>query len=206
MKRRYIPILVAVVLSSVAATSCKNAEAQVKENDKLYYPLAFGDDTLNLRQDKMTRVYIPPKKVLWSQGNVHDLENLLNADDGQADLVNASSCYMKSTNEEGASIILDYGRELHGALKLVVGSGSAADFKMRIRLGESVSETCSEISGGTAVLPGSGDRAGNERRHRRPPQHLPRIRFLPETCRQREVRQRADTSARTVQAQSRRRG
>ena len=151
MKRRYIPILVAVVLSSVAATSCKNAEAQVNDNNKLYYPLAFGDDTLNLRQDKMTRVYIPPKKVLWSQGNVHDLENLLNADDGQADLVNASSCYMKSTNEEGASIILDYGRELHGALKLVVGSGSAADFKMRIRLGESVSETCSEISGGTAT-------------------------------------------------------
>ena len=146
MKLRSIPVLAAVVLSSVATTSCKNAEVQVNDNNKLYYPLAFGDDTLNIRQDKMTRAYIAPKKVLWSQGNVHDLENLLNADDGQADLVNASSCYMKSTNEEGASIILDYGRELHGALKLVVGSGSAASFQMRIRLGESVSETCSEIN------------------------------------------------------------
>ena len=138
------------LLCCLAVTSCKKAEAQSIEN-KLYYPLAFGDDTLGLRQDRMTRVYIAPKKVLWSQGTVRDIENLLNADDGQADLVNASTCFMQSTKEEGASIILDYGRELHGALKLVVGSGSAADFKMRIRLGESVSETCSEISGGTAT-------------------------------------------------------
>ena len=58
---------------------------------------------------------------------------------------------MQSTKEENASIILDYGRELHGALRLVVGSGSEASFKIRVRLGESVSETCSEIENGTAT-------------------------------------------------------
>ena len=129
---------------------CQKVEAQ-EVDKKLYLPLTFGDDTLRIRQDRMTRVYVAPKKILWSQGTVRNLENLLDVDNGQADLVNYSSCFIQRTKEEDVSIILDYGRELHGALKLVVGSGSAANFRMRVRLGESVSETCSEIAGGTAT-------------------------------------------------------
>lgn len=138
------------LMCSLTIIFCQKTEAQ--EIDKtLYLPLTFGDDTLGMRQDRMTRVYVAPKKILWSQGTVRNLENLLDVDNGQADLVNASSCFMQRTKEEDVSIILDYGRELHGALKLVVGSGSAANFRMRVRLGESVSETCSEIAGGTAT-------------------------------------------------------
>lgn len=129
---------------------CQKVEAQ-EVDKKLYLPLTFGDDTLRIRQDRMTRVYVAPKKILWSQGTVRNLENLLDVDNGQADLVNSSSCFIQRKKEEDVSIILDYGRELHGALKLVVGSGSAANFRMRVRLGESVSETCSEIAGGTAT-------------------------------------------------------
>ncbi|MBO7468329.1 MAG: alpha-L-rhamnosidase [Bacteroidaceae bacterium] len=135
---------------SFAFTSCKKTDTDATEKG-LYLPLPFQDDTLRIRQDKMTRVFIAPKKILWSKGSVRNLENLLDVDDGQADLVNASSCFMQSTKDENASIILDYGHELHGALKLVVGSGSAASFKVRVRLGESVSETCSEIENGTAT-------------------------------------------------------
>lgn len=143
--RRLLSVL---YLFSLALT----APAQMLPADgKLLLPPAFGNDTLGIRQDKMTRAYIAPRKVLWSQGEVRNLENLLDADNGQADLVNASSCFMQSTKEGEASIILDYGRELHGAVKLVVGSGSAANFRMRVRLGESVSETCSEAEGGTAT-------------------------------------------------------
>lgn len=135
---------------SLTIIFCQKTEAQ-EVDKKLYLPLTFGDDTLGMRQDRMTRVYVAPKKILWSQGTVRNLENLLDVDNGQADLVNASSCFMQRTKEEDVSIILDYGRELHGALKLVVGSGSAANFRVRVRLGESVSETCSEIAGGTAT-------------------------------------------------------
>lgn len=138
------------LLCSLAITSCKKTETNVTDNG-LHLPLPFRNDTLRIRQDKMTRVFIAPKKVLWSKGSVRNLENLLDVDNGQADLVNASSCFMQSTKEENASIILDYGRELHGALRLVVGSGSEASFKIRVRLGESVSETCSEIENGTAT-------------------------------------------------------
>lgn len=150
MKRTVFSLIALALTSSLTIIYCQKAEAQ-EVDKKLYLPLTFGNDTLQMRQDRMTRVYIAPKKILWSQGIVRNLENLLDVDNGQADLVNASSCFMQRTKEKDASIILDYGRELHGALKLVVGSGSAANFRMRIRLGESVSETCSEIEGGTAT-------------------------------------------------------
>lgn len=150
MNRTIFSFLAIALTCSLTIFFCQKAEAQ-EEDKRLYLPLAFGNDTLGMRQDRMTRVYVAPKKILWSQGIVRNLENLLDVDNGQADLVNASSCFMQCTKEEDASIILDYGRELHGALKLVVGSGSAANFRMRVRLGESVSEDCSEIEGGTAT-------------------------------------------------------
>ena len=150
MKRIVFSLIALALTSSLTIIYCLKAEAQ-EVDKKLYLPLTFGNDTLRIRQDRMTRVYIAPKKILWSQGIVRNLENLMDIDNGQADLVNYSSCFMQRTKEKDASIILDYGRELHGALKLVVGSGSAANFRMRIRLGESVSETCSEIEGGTAT-------------------------------------------------------
>ena len=150
MKRTVFSLIALALTSSLTIIYCLKAEAQ-EVDKKLYLPLTFGNDTLRIRQDRMTRVYIAPKKILWSQGIVRNLENLMDIDNGQADLVNYSSCFMQRTKEKDASIILDYGRELHGALKLVVGSGSAANFRMRIRLGESVSETCNEIEGGTAT-------------------------------------------------------
>ena len=150
MNRTILSLLAIALTCSLTIIFCQKAEAQ-EEDKRLYFPLSFGNDTLGMRQDRMTRVYVAPKKILGSQGIVRNLENLLDVDNGQADLVNASSCFMQRTKEEDASIILDYGRELHGALKLVVGSGSAANFRMRVRLGESVSEACSEIEGGTAT-------------------------------------------------------
>jgi len=152
MRSKYVVWLAILLpLSACKPLDSTPAAAGQSAAGKLFLPPAFGDDTLGIRQDKLTRVYIAPRKVLWSQGSVRNPENLLDIDNGQADLVNASSCFMQSSKEEGASLILDYGRELHGALKLVVGSGSAACFSMRIRLGESVAETCSEIEGGTAT-------------------------------------------------------
>ena len=150
MKKASYSFIIMAMMCSFAITSCKKTETNATDNG-LHLPLPFQDDTLRIRQDKMTRVFIAPKKILWSKGSVRNLENLLDVDNGQADLVNASSCFMQSTKDENASIILDYGRELHGALRLVVGSGSEASFKIRVRLGESVSETCSEIENGTAT-------------------------------------------------------
>ena len=125
----------------VGMTEAKNARTS-----RLHFPLAFGEDTACIRQDKLTRLYIPPKRVVRREGNVHRSEKLLEPSTGQADLTASSVCQMVSKEGDLASVILDYGRELHGGLELVAGSGSAAFFPVRVRFGESVSETCSELA------------------------------------------------------------
>ena len=53
---------------------------QVQPADEgLIYPLAFGSDTTGIRQDKLTRAYISPQKVVWTKGNLQHTENLLDA-------------------------------------------------------------------------------------------------------------------------------
>ncbi len=48
---------------------------------------------------------------------------------------------MKTTGTDTASILLDYGRELHGGLQLVMGGSSRREPSLvRIRFGRSVSE------------------------------------------------------------------
>lgn len=55
---------------------------------------------------------------------------------------------MKSTQGEHPSILLDFGRELHGGLQIVTGRPSSHDpVRLRIRFGESASEAMSEIDG-----------------------------------------------------------
>ncbi len=46
--------------------------------------------------------------------------------------------------ERGAYVLLDFGRELHGGIRLVTGVGGAAVGRIRIRFGESVSEAMSQ--------------------------------------------------------------
>ncbi len=118
---------------------------------QLHFPPAFGGDTVNVRQDKMTRVYIAPKRIVWksNEAAVTDADKLLEINTGQADLFTDNMCHMINKGEQKASIILDFGRELHGGLKLVVSSCNPSLKPMfRLRFGESVTETCSETKEG----------------------------------------------------------
>ncbi len=55
---------------------------------------------------------------------------------------------MQNGDSDTTSILLDYGRELHGGIRLVIGSANAASSQVRIRFGESVGECCAEYDGG----------------------------------------------------------
>ena len=116
-----------------------------------YLPPVFGADSLRIRKDEMTRLYIPPQKVLWVSSDtlVTNAEALLLPGTGQAELGKKNMCTMHTVQGNTASILLDYGRELHGGLKLVLGSGKPwKATSVRIRFGESVSEACSQNDGG----------------------------------------------------------
>ena len=100
-----------------------------------------------VRRDDMTRVYITPKRVMWlsDPSLFGDTGVLLQPRSGQAEVGTRGMCSMHSTATDTASILLDFGVELHGGLKLVLGSSDCpTPVPMRIRFGESVGETFSD--------------------------------------------------------------
>ena len=113
-----------------------------------YLPPVFGADTTLFRKDIMTRTYITPKRIVWTSGDdcVQDAHFLLRPNTGQADIFGSNMCRFVTGGKGMASLILDFGRELHGGLKLVFSSCQPlATPQIRLRFGESLSETCSEL-------------------------------------------------------------
>lgn len=107
----------------------------------------FACMTANAQKDARTREYVTPVRVVWTQGEISNADALLNEGNGQADFMQRVHCDMKSTRKAHPAIILDFGRELHGGLQIVTGMGSDHNVHVRVRFGESVSETMSEIDG-----------------------------------------------------------
>lgn len=105
----------------------------------------------------IVREPVSPVKIIWmsdtSGTRIKHAEYLLNPGIGQAVLSGVKLCYLINKSDQKASVILDFGTELQGAIQIVTGmTGSKKPVKVRIRLGESVSETMSEIdSTGTAT-------------------------------------------------------
>lgn len=128
--------------------------------DRVHYPPTFGDDTLGIRQDKLTRAYITPRRIVWTSGSdaVVNPELLLRPNTGQSDIFGSGMCVLDSREGRQPSIILDFGRELHGGLSLFFSSVSPAKTpQVRLRFGESVTETCSELNTVSLVETGSNE-------------------------------------------------
>ena len=97
---------------------------------------------------EIERNYISPTRIVWQSDsvNIYNSSQLLKTGNGQADLFNEHLC--KLTNREGikTSILLDYGKELHGGLQIVTGRWKGnKPLTIRVRFGESVSEAMSEL-------------------------------------------------------------
>ena len=99
-----------------------------------------------LHKDKLDRAFIYPQRVVWTSSAtaVKGSEVLLEEGNGQVPSPSGRHCRMQNRGDDKASIILDYGRELHGGLKLCLRWGHRYPSLVRIRFGESVGETCSE--------------------------------------------------------------
>lgn len=106
--------------------------AQTSENQKHISPL--------------TREYLYPTRVVWHQGDVQGLDYLLETGDGQANLTNDQITVLTNGDVKG-SVVLDFGKEINGAVELVTGmwGGENTPRNVRIRFGESVAEAMSDI-------------------------------------------------------------
>lgn len=118
-------------------------------------PPVFAGDEANFRKDIMTRTYLTPKQIFWVSDAeaVRNSQLLLQPNTGQADIFGSGMCQLVSQNGKKASFILDFGHEIHGGLKIVISSVAPAKTpQFRIRFGESVSETCSELNSTTSLV------------------------------------------------------
>lgn len=88
----------------------------------------------------VTKEYILPVAVKAKE-NISGWENLLIAKPACVSFRNDGCCAFM---QKGAYVVLDFGKELCGGVRLIVGSTQAAA-QFRITLGESLTEACSNI-------------------------------------------------------------
>lgn len=110
-------------------------------------PPIFDQSRAQSAQSEATvRRFLSPVKILWKTGSITNAERLLKAGNGQADLSGKDMCSLKSDASGKASVLLDFGKELHGGLQLVTGQWKVSKpITVRIRFGESASEAMAEI-------------------------------------------------------------
>ena len=103
--------------------------------------------------DPRTRQYVVPARVIWTSpgDTVRNAEVLLQKRSGQATLGVSNPCVLQ--NKGGpAAILLDFGRELHGGVQVMVwNTKDNKPVRLRVRFGESVSEAMSDIGRKNAV-------------------------------------------------------
>ena len=115
-------------------------------------PVMRQDASLQTAKDELTRVYITPKRIVSKYAGkennlIKEEQHLLVQGNGQSEMSRKNCCWMTSTDHEKASLLLDFGHELHGGLKLVMGSSTRRQPSLvRIRFGESVGEAGSTTS------------------------------------------------------------
>lgn len=101
--------------------------------------------------DPRTRTYLAPVRIVWQNNGdlIQNRDALLKQGNGQGMLTNRDMCVFKSTSDQYPSILLDFGKEIQGGLRIVTGqSRSHKPVRVHIRFGESVSEAMTPIESG----------------------------------------------------------
>jgi len=104
----------------------------------------------NSQRSSMVKEFIVPQRIVWKSDNsgkyITNAENLMNPGNGQADLNTGTYFTMKSDNQVRPGVVIDFGRELQGGVRLVTTIDECnRHVKVRVRFGESVSEAMSDV-------------------------------------------------------------
>lgn len=136
MKRIFIPI------SFFICFFCCKGFAQ--------YPPSYSKDIIaGASVDPMKRILLTPQRIVWKSkdSSVQRSEVLLQKGTGQAFFGSQPVCRLTNKGNDTAGIILDFGKEIMGGLQITTSQSNRVTRKIRIRFGESVSETCSTVIG-----------------------------------------------------------
>ena len=103
-------------------------------------------------QDERDRLYLTPVAVKLVRGSVDNEKLLLKDRPCQVLFAKSEVCRMENgADGEKAALLLDFGRELHGFLRLTVSDVKSPNYRvnMTIRFGESAMEALSPWGGRT---------------------------------------------------------
>jgi alpha-L-rhamnosidase len=116
-------------------------------------PPVFGEEYNNkVAHSDLVKTYITPRKIIWQSDDsgefIKNTASLLNKGTGQVAVNDQNLCRLISSEENKPGILLDYGKEIHGGVKISMGiRPSKTPLKLRLRFGESVGEAMSDIGG-----------------------------------------------------------
>ncbi len=100
--------------------------------------------------DSRIKRYLLPEKIVWktasdAKSSIDNEKALFERKSGQIGFNSENATILKNTGGR-ASIVLDFGIELHGGIQLLTWScGNSKTARIRVRFGESVMETMSEV-------------------------------------------------------------
>ena len=122
-------------------------------------PPVFSSEIIEkATKDELTKYYLAPQRIIWMsdsiQGVITNSQILLQKGTNQPYFGQQPVC--RFVNKKGyAGMVLDFGKEIHGGIQLTTSQSNRVTRKVRIRFGESVSETMSDVIGdGTTGLEG----------------------------------------------------
>lgn len=106
-------------------------------------------------EDRRKRYFLAPTRVVRTWGDVSDAESLLTRTKTQATInPDDPPCVLRTTaGMPNAAILIDFGRELHGTVRVTVstvkriGTDKNIPFRARVRFGESISEATTAVGG-----------------------------------------------------------
>ena len=114
------------------------------------FPPSYTGNILSKAEvDPLKRVYLTPQRIVWKTNDslITNAELLLKKGEGQAYFENREVCRITNKGNEPTGLILDFGKEIHGGLQITTSQSNRVTRKIRVRFGESVSETCSNVIG-----------------------------------------------------------
>lgn len=115
-------------------------------------PVFNSDDEARASHSEMVKTYLTPTRIVWQSDDtgkhLQNQETLLVKGNGQVAVNDENLFRMVSDDKHKPGILLDYGKEIHGGVKISMGiRPSKTPLKLRVRFGESVSEAMSEMGG-----------------------------------------------------------
>ncbi|MBN1816003.1 MAG: hypothetical protein JW828_01495 [Sedimentisphaerales bacterium] len=143
MKTTFICFLLGMIFLG----GCHRNRQQVPAEDMPSVALAVRRD--RTEDDPRVRTYVWPVRILWHSegGTVEKPEMLLEHRTGQITLDASDPCVLK-TEKGDSGILLDFGKELHGGVQIMVWhTKENQPVRLRVRFGESVSEAMSDPGG-----------------------------------------------------------